>query len=169
LLKHKLIRIGSTKKYLILLTFFVVFLLSTRLTNSAIQVIPGWYGVEQWEIDVCNQWAGSEEAQGGASTQGEPTTLSRTTVSLQAKKTVYNIENQSNLYESSWYLEPIGNDIDYQVHLIDSQGIRNKIGEGTATKTEAAKGYYADYATNDYQFVEIDYGISVLTVPVVFT
>ena len=131
------------------------------------QVIPGWYGVEEWEIEVCTQWGGAEEAQNSYSTEGGPVILSQTTLSLQAKKISYNIENVSTLYEASWYLEPLGEDMAYSIYLINQNGNNKLIGEGTATKSKPLNGYYANYHNSDYTQIKMSYGGKTLQIPII--
>jgi len=144
-------------------------LINIKTSDSALEVIPGWYGVEQWEINECVRWGGATEAQSSYSTEGGPVLLSQTTLSLQAKKIVYNIRNATTLYEASWYLEPIGSDMDYTIHLTNPDGNNKLIAEGSAKRSEPVKGYYADYHTTDYKNIKMSYGGKALEVPIIET
>jgi len=162
--KRNIHRIKPGRIFIFIICFI---LLNIQLADSALEVIPGWYGVEEWEIDVCTMWGGAEEAQEGYITEGGPVLLSQTTLSLQGKKIVYNIGNQSSLYEASWYLEPIGEDINYTVHIIDAEGNIIQIGSGTASLTGPAKGYYAEYHEANYTDIKLAYGDRFLQIPIV--
>lgn len=140
-------------KYKKLLSILYILLIATLVTAD---VVLDWYAVEDWELEVCSKWGGTEEAQSGAS-YSSPIFLSQTTLSLQAKKETYDqIENASSLYKVSWYLEPI-EDINYQVLLRGNESPIT-IAEGEVTYDQPAQGYYAAYHNNSYTKIRMIYG-----------
>ena len=129
--------------------------------------IDDWYAVEDWELEVCSMWGGTDEAMAGA-TSSSPIYLSQTTLSLQGKKQEYNIAGvNQTLYTISWYFEPM-EELGYMVELVDdSTGAAFKIEEGTATMSEPAVGFHAEYYDIEYTAVRLWYGSEWLKVPLI--
>lgn len=128
--------------------------------------VDGWQAVESWEIEKCRKWGGSASgAVNKGSTSKTPISLSQLTITIQAEKAEYNIENQSALYKVSWYMEPVSDELDYKVWLVGDGNMQ--IGSGTAKNTAPGIGYYAEYINKDFTHAKIEYPGNYLQVPIV--
>ncbi|MBU1005166.1 MAG: hypothetical protein KJ561_05025 [Nanoarchaeota archaeon] len=146
------------------LTISVLFLMSAAIVIAAGVKLDDWYEVEDWELEVCSKWGGTEEAQSGASSSS-PIYLSQITLTLQGKKEAYSVPNATTLYKASWYLEPTAK-VSYKVELIGND-MSEKIGEGEASYDAPAQGYYADYLDAGFSYVKMTYGGKWIQVPLV--
>jgi len=127
-------------------------------------IIPGWYTIEPWEIEVCRNWGGSQESQTGYTTN-DPFPLSRTTLTLQGRKT-HGIQGEPIQYKIAYYLEPLGS-VGYQINFVNSDGDLKLIKSGTATNANPAKDLYVVYNETDYPKVRMNYGGNYLEVPII--
>ncbi|MBU1946852.1 MAG: hypothetical protein KKC54_07855 [Nanoarchaeota archaeon] len=144
--------------------FFIA--VSLLIIVSGSSKIKDWYEVEDWELDVCSKWGGTEEAQSGATTSSK-FYLSQTTLSLQARKQIYGLDQineTKNLYTASWYLEPM-EEKEYKIELIGASP--KTIGSGTASYESPANGYYADYHNETYTDIKMTYGDEWINVPII--
>jgi hypothetical protein len=113
-------------------------------------VIEDWYGVADWEQEVCQKWGGSgvEEgyAHGSFSSTGDA--LQSTTITIQAQKTVYP-DQTNNVYEVAWYVEPKDAQITYSI-IMQSTSNTKQLAQGTAAPNAPAKSYYSEELTTEY-------------------
>jgi len=104
---------------------------------------------------------GAETSEGDSSTY-----LGQTTISLQASKMTYNVDNFSDiLYTVSWYYEPIQNQTVYSIELIN--GELYSVANGTASLSTPASGYEAFYSNKTYNYAKITYNTRWVKVPIV--
>ncbi len=105
--------------------------------------VEEWYKVEQWELDICSKWGGTETTLAGAELS-TPVYLSVLTLTLQAEK----IEQPDNtsLYKVTWYIEPAQGEVSYKVELVGNSPISPwQIEQDTARNSNPGVGFYAYY------------------------
>jgi len=137
-----------------------------------------WYTVQAWELEICQEWGGTQEAASGSSIPGYGSSanatgtasgqiyLSQKTLTLQGRKQTYNVDNFTQiLYEVSWYLGLTDGTLEYTVELVN--GVTYNISSGTATTSSAGAGHYANYLNESYSKVKMTYGSETLEVPIV--
>jgi len=151
-----------------LLILTVLFLILTiKGVRSFNPSIDAWYAVEDWELEVCSKWGGTQEVASGA-TSSSSVFLSRTTLSLQGEKQTYDITgvNQS-LYAISWYLEPLTS-MSYRIELIDdATATPFRLDDGEASYENPAIGYHSEYYDINYTSVKMTYGLEWIEVPLI--
>lgn len=136
-----------------------------------------WYEVAPWEEAICYGWGGTDGPNSITSDTSTNMNLSifhDLVVALQAEVKFSMTDETtgvvSNLYEVSWYIQPVSDDISYEVHLLNASGSR-VLASGNANYLSGFKDYYAEYSANTYTSAEIVYYNTrvndVLTVPVV--
>jgi len=122
-------------------------------------VVEDWYGVEDWELEVCQKWGGGgvEEgfAHGSFATTGSG--LQSTTLTVQAQKTVYPDETKS-LYEVAWYVEPSEGTITYSIIMQGPTNTKDLVQQGSASPNTPGKNYHSEELTAEYDRV-------ILTIP----
>ncbi|MBI2545799.1 hypothetical protein HYV81_01325 [Candidatus Woesearchaeota archaeon] len=135
----------TDKRIIVLLLSFL--LLTTIAYAKSKQFNPkmdDWYKVEQWELDICSKWGGTEAAQAGAQLS-QPIYLSVLTLTLQGEK----IEQPDNtsLFKVTWYIEPAASSVSYKVELVGNSPISPwSVQEAsTATNSNPGVGFYAKY------------------------
>ena len=103
-----------------------------------------WYKVEQWELDVCSKWGGTEAAQAGAELS-QPIYLSVLTLTLQAEKV--DQPDNTSLFKVTWYIEPAAGEVSYKVELVGNSPISPWTVQeaSTASNANAGVGFYAKY------------------------
>jgi len=164
----------------IILMFAMVLIIipiaTARTYNYLNPSVDDWYTIQPWEIEICRQDGGTQNVASdssipgyGSSSSGTTTSnsiyLSQNTITLQARKQDYTITNfTSTLYEVSWYFEPLQNQSDYSVYLVNGESIN--IGNGTASGINPGAGYYVQYLNHTYTHAKIVYGSNWLQVPI---
>jgi len=149
------------------LVLTALLLVLTTISSSFDPAIDDWYAVEDWELEVCSMWGGTQEAQSEA-TSSNPIYLSQTTLSLQGRKQHHNVPGVNrSLYTVSWYLEPL-TEMDYRIELVnDDESITFRLDDGTASYSEPAAGYHTEYYDIEYTQVKMIYGAEWLKVPLI--
>ena len=106
--------------------------------------VDDWYKVEQWELEVCSKWGGTEAAQAGAELS-QPIYLSVLTLTLQAEKV--DQPDNTSLFKVTWYIEPAAGEVSYQVELIGNSPLSPWIVQqsSTATNSNPGIGFFAKY------------------------
>lgn len=132
-------------KRLIMLLLAILILSSVVYAKSK-QFDPrmdAWYKVEQWELDVCSKWGGTEAAQAGAELS-QPIYLSVLTLTLQGEKV--DQPDNTSLFKVTWYIEPAAGEVSYKVELTGNSPISPwLVAQGTATNSNPGVGFYAKY------------------------
>jgi hypothetical protein len=122
-------------------------------------VVDEWYGVDDWELDVCQKWGGGgvEEgyAHGSFATTGSG--LQSTTLTVQAQKTVYP-DQTSSLYEIAWYVEPSEGTISYSIIMQGPTATKDLVQQGSAAPNSPGKNYHSEELTAEFDRV-------ILTIP----
>lgn len=130
--------------------------------------IIDWYEVSDEEIEFCQGYAGTEEAESyyGALAAGFTEPVSKLTLTAQGE---YSTLYDKRLYEFGWYVHPAEEDIVYVINLIDEEGDREELFTGYATAIDGDAGYEAIESDSIYEYVEIvlEDGTSALQVPIV--
>jgi hypothetical protein len=127
-----------------------------------------FYPVQQWEIDVCSNGLTSEfkskSAGGDTYYQGYANIYAPITSTLNAAKIIYD-ENET-LYEVSWYIQPKSSELKYSLYFLTASNTKKylpKPGGGemkdvTSDPAQGDAGYYAEYLTEKYVRIVLDYG-----------
>jgi hypothetical protein len=114
------------------------------------QVDLGWYDVADWEIAVCSGWGGIADdtaAEGGelqSSGMYEYTSLDISiAIQAQVKPVGEGIETPAytNIYEISWYVQPVAESVNYEVIAKYIDGGTEVIQSGSATPYSNYDGY----------------------------
>jgi len=148
----------------IVYSFSIPGLLESKEKASNV-VVPGWYGLADWELQECSVWGGTEESQIGART-ASPIYLSQTTLTLQGQKRL--MPDNTTFYEVSWYFHPNELAVAYTIIMSKDDGTTKSIGGATANPAAGSEGYYYTYLTeSDYTFVKMDYVSNWIEVPIV--
>ncbi|MBI2139432.1 hypothetical protein HYU14_00795 [Candidatus Woesearchaeota archaeon] len=133
--------------------------------------VGGWYQVSPQEIDFCKRYGGSEDAGINQDSRSSiPIALSQITLTLQAKRTSTLANGQRNdLYEVSYYIEPVSGEVDFEVQLLGefTPPLDIPNGRGRAKSTEPGMGFYANYHTEVYSSAKIKFGNDFIEVPVI--
>jgi len=151
----------------------LIVLISTITTSKSDEQEPSdfdptiedWYKVEEWEVEYCKKWGGEEtgaEVNSGATSE-TTFSLSQTTITLQGESIEYDIENQSNLYYASWYIEPMYN-IEYKLMFREGNN-KYYIQNGTATYDEPKTGFFSEYINQTFTYLRLEYTGNSLEVP----
>ncbi len=142
--------------FLFLIVLFLLDVALGRDYNYFNPLVDSWYTIQPWELEFCQEWGGTQESKSGV-TKSKAIYLSQTTLSLQGRKQVYEVEGfNQTLYTASWYLEPLS-DMDYKVELKGGTSEPYTLEEGTAKYTSPAIGYYSDYNDEGYTMVKMTY------------
>ncbi|MDO8741008.1 MAG: hypothetical protein Q7J54_05555 [Candidatus Woesearchaeota archaeon] len=158
-------------KKTISITLAIMFLLAIMPATFSTYEISDWYAVEDWELEVCSKWGGTDEAQRGSATSD--IYLSQLTVALQAEKTAF--PDNTTLYEVSYYIQPFSEDIQFAIKLANSQNDTDYdiVTVTTASISAGASGFTAFYSDEFFDLAKIGYGDSsssgpenILTVPI---
>ncbi|MEM4267951.1 MAG: hypothetical protein QXK37_03895 [Candidatus Woesearchaeota archaeon] len=154
-------------RFVILSLFLGVFIALVAAESS---VIPEWYKVEPWEIEVCTKWGGTSKVQETyAQSKGESHLLINT-VTLQARRTPFSAGKQEKyIYELAWYIGPMLATLKYDVTLVKEGGEKRTVYKGAAPPSIGDANYYAEENTEKYTTAVINYGVGTLTVPIVET
>ncbi len=147
--------------------FIILLALLLSISIALSQVtIPGWYKLEDWEIDVCSKWGGTADAQLGGGTAEGSSYMYSTTVTLQGQKSNVTVDGENRtVIEAAWYFRPIDSEQQYSITLIGSS--RKTIYTGSAKPEFGDSNYYAEESSVDYDYVMIKYETGALTVPIV--
>jgi hypothetical protein len=117
----------------------------------------GWYDIEDWEIAVCNQQWGGRRGDPSETSDAQPRALDYYTndiiVTLQAEKgdpIPFNSSVTGNVYEVSWYVQPVWATVNFEVKIIDFEGNEEVIASSSATMASGFNGYHAIYLDSDH-------------------
>ncbi len=108
-----------------------------------------WYGVSQWEVEVCTQGLtssyGADPAANNIVEVSLNTPIYRDTVTVLAKKSPYDSGTgpPGMYYEVGWYMQPYEGTYDVEVILYNAAGINHTLVSNTASSSRASDGYYA--------------------------
>ena len=158
----------STKK-MIIITISLIVLITLIATTSANQnfwetletgnilfintgnaheesAITGWYPVENWEVETCTRGQTSDfkiESENEEGTNPKNNLIVDLTISLQG--TQQNIQPGYKEYEVAWYIQPFGNETDYELQYKTNNHWKSfePAISRTAGPQNGDKGYYA--------------------------
>lgn len=125
--------------------FFFSDMEDTRIVN--------WYEIEDWELDVCRSWAGTDNVDYSANIDFGSLFISQLTITLQGQKTVYsnyltdNVSINTTTYEVAYYTQPLTNYTYFKIRLY------NTITEEKYTVFDTAKAEID--GSSDYKAVEL--------------
>jgi hypothetical protein len=138
----------------------IIFLILLNIANgflSSESKIVEWYGVADWELDACSKWGGTEESQQSTS-KSSNVFLSQLTLTLQGKKTEY--PDGSYLYEFTWYIQPVGGSVRYEVIAFNSASGSPYVIDDAIVEESAilgGGGYQSHITTENYDKIKMIY------------
>ncbi len=129
--------------------------------------IPGWYAVEDWELQVCSRWGGSETGQ-KATSKSDPVFLSQTTLTLAAERFPYPPDlKPESIYKVSWYFEPIL-PASFRIELHNPDGAKYVVQADTAADLGSpGYGFRSVELLENFTTATIEFGAQTVEVPVV--
>lgn len=123
--------------------------------------VPGMFGytIKEWELQVCSQHVTSDlnykESNGFSGISTDLSKIYDTSVTLQAKKTVYSA-NQT-LIEMAWYIHP-KSEIQYNLLLRKGTQKLYILKNRAVDPIQGESGYHADYFPINYTQIVLEYG-----------
>ena len=153
------------KEPIVVLFFFITLILGASV--SADFRIPGWYAVQDWELQVCSKWGGSETGQ-KATAKSDPVFLSQTTLTLAAERFSYPPDlKPESIYKVSWYFEPLLPAI-YRIELHNPDGAKYVIQtDAPADLDSPGYAFRSVELLENFTTATIEFGAQVVEIPVV--
>ena len=159
----------------IIISFIALIILFTSI-NYAQMGIPGipiwyeevpWYQVEDWEVDVCSKWGGTEFAGQAATTSGRKVPFATMSATVQGKK--FKTLEGNFVYEAAWYIESYAEVTNYEITFINSKEpqARHQIDAGALSPESGAQGYDTYDLTEDYTHIKLQYTGGHVQVPII--
>lgn len=117
------------------------------------QIDLGWYEVADWEIAVCSSWGGIEDetsGEGGESASSELYEYTSLDISIALQTQVkdaaegFELPEDTNIYEISWYVQPIAGAVNYEIRARYLGGQSQVIESGSATPYTNYEGYHVE-------------------------
>jgi hypothetical protein len=158
------------KKRLSLLVAGIVVLLLLLMVQSADEDVNskvdlGWYKVADWEVEVCRKWGGLYDEESAASGQTLAKNMSAYT-SMTLTATIQGgilevspgegtFPNNTQVYEISWYVQPIAESLNYDVTAFYKDGNTKLIESTSATPYSGYDGYHAEESTKKMTHVAL--------------
>ena len=148
---------------LLLIHVVLLFLVPTFVGS---QVIPGWYSVAPWEVEMCTKYGGpvydTFRSQSGVAYRHN---LQATTFTLQFSKTQR--LNKAFVYEGAWYLQPVTGTIHYALAMVNASSTL-RIAEGDASAERPITSYwikndmYEEYAEAELTVEGMSYRVPII-------
>jgi len=144
------------------IAMFAIFLIAIPIAlgffNSGTRIMS-WYPVEDWELEVCSMWSGTDEAQHSSVMQSSEIYLSQLTLTLQGKRILY--PDNSSLYEFAWYIQPAQGNVEYSVFAYNENNTNEYYvldgGIISSGSMFGAGGYVAFFDEKEYTRLKIEY------------
>jgi len=155
----------------IILCLLIILILNIAVSSGEIN----WYDVEAWELEVCQKWGGTDEANSGISSGDSRNFLSQLTLTLQGEKVQFMIDDSTytTQYRIGWYFVSIEKNYTYDV-VLDAGSPKVLVDDEEASIFSGQSGFYAFYENNtEYDTVTLEYceqdssSCGKLTVPIV--
>ncbi|MFQ5475094.1 MAG: hypothetical protein ACE5DM_04625 [Candidatus Nanoarchaeia archaeon] len=134
----------------LLLTF--VFTVVVGADDNEDRIDLGWYDIEDWEVAVCSDWWGGKRTIKSETGTTQPVGLDYVTndivITIQAEKgdpIPFNSSVTGNLYELSWYVQPVWTSVNFEVKIINGDDSEEIVESGSSTMASGYSGYQAFY------------------------
>jgi len=145
----------------------LLFILNSLLIYAGTYVMP-WYEVDDWEIEECSKWGGTESAETISSGTVGYSNMDSASATLQSSRKNLPIDEETftYIYEVAWYYHPIDESKTYKIRMIGPTKTEN-IYEATASDNDGDSGYHAFESTEDFTYAQMIHEDGQFKVPVV--
>lgn len=123
-----------------------------------------WYGVEDWEADVCSKWGGRTTTDQSENSAAEET-YGDIAMTLQARK----IKSQNaTLYEITYYLESASTTTPYKIKLVNQKtNAETEISAGTLNAENAVSEEKTETLKENYDLAIIEHSKGQINAPII--
>lgn len=186
-MKNTIKNMINNKKIYIILTvvFSIILILNIVYSEEASQQNPdptfegggfdprvdNWYAIENWELETCREWGGTELATNNAEQPEGILFLSQTTIALQAEREPANDDSTPEpetlpdgtiIYKVAHYIEPLNSNVRFGIKLLKSgTAIEELVLDMTlVNQGDRNAGFNTIISTESYDRAEIAIGPS---------